>query len=58
MPKENRKCPCGAPLLPGKGPRKYCPTCKDIKHTEHDKARKAKKKRSAIVSRATLGTEP
>jgi uncharacterized Zn finger protein (UPF0148 family) len=43
MPKENRKCPCGTPLLPGKGPRKWCPECQEKRTAERTRERKNRK---------------
>jgi uncharacterized Zn finger protein (UPF0148 family) len=44
--KPDRKCPCGAPLLKGKGPRKYCPECQEKRTKENDRARKLKSRKS------------
>jgi hypothetical protein len=37
---QKRKCPCGASLLPGKGPRKWCPECQAKREAERSRDRK------------------
>jgi uncharacterized Zn finger protein (UPF0148 family) len=44
-PKSERKCPCGAPLLKGKGPRKYCPECQAKNEMEKRRKLRARKAR-------------
>ena len=41
--KPTKLCPCGTPLLPGKGPRKWCPECQEKRTKENDRRRKNRK---------------